>query len=166
VDFPSKSLCTQAAALDIHTQAARPEFVGSMHLCVVTCQHAGLQILHFDAGSCLSVAWRVGYDVPCITGFEAGQHRRLFQEVTPRTRTVPPAPDNRICDYGDPFAKPSAGGCCEACRRASQVYTHFKDSDLNPSKAHSSSRVRMPSTYTPSYCGHLSGFAKISYTLS
>jgi hypothetical protein len=65
--------------------------------------------------------------------FHAKTTRKLSQAEDPdvRRRGTPPPP-SRVCDYGDPFAKPGQGGCCEACKRAAKKYTHFKDSDLDP----------------------------------
>lgn len=61
--------------------------------------------------------------------------RRLRQSEEPdvRRKRAPPPPPARICDAGDPFAKPGTGGCCQACKMAARKYSHFRDSDLDPS---------------------------------
>jgi hypothetical protein len=54
--------------------------------------------------------------------------RQLLQNSRPLTRTTPPPPGKQ-CSYGDAFAKRGAGGCCQICQHADEVYTHYKDSD-------------------------------------
>jgi hypothetical protein len=73
----------------------------------------------------------------CFRGY--GASRQLLQEPTPRTRTSSsPPPSGKLCSYGDPWRKQGAGGCCEACQRANKAYTHFKDTDMDPSTSRAS----------------------------
>jgi hypothetical protein len=61
--------------------------------------------------------------------------RQLQQEPNVRTRTGPavPPPLEPLCLYGDPFRKPGAGGCCQACKQAHIRYNCFRDSDMDKS---------------------------------
>jgi hypothetical protein len=68
----------------------------------------------------------------CLRGSTSA--RQILQLTSTRTRTAPPPSSGKVCTYGDPFQKPGAGGCCEACRQAAKVYTHYRDSDLDPSE--------------------------------
>lgn len=73
----------------------------------------------------------------CAACMHGSVPSRWLQELGsgPRNRTSDGAspPPRRICDYGDPFRMPTYGGCCEACKKAAKIYTHYKDSDLDPS---------------------------------